>query len=115
VDEAIVKLRAAHAIAPSALIQAQIGMIYGKNSRSEEAMQALAEAEKLDPRFDMTYVYRGNLYAARGDYVTAAAWYRHALAINPRNDAARQQLPQMEAQLAAQAAQQQKQPEQAKE
>ncbi|MBC8167166.1 MAG: hypothetical protein H7Y20_15010 [Bryobacteraceae bacterium] len=97
-EDAVKKLREAYAIAPAALIQAQIGMIYGKRGRTEEAMQALAEAEKLDPRFEMIYVYRGNLFAARQDYASAAAWYRHALAINPNNDAAQKALSAVESQ-----------------
>lgn len=91
-DEAVAKMREAQAMSPSALIQSQIGMVLAKNNRSDEALVALDEAEKIDPRFEMTYVYRGNIYAARGDRATAAGWYRHALAINPRNEAAREQL-----------------------
>ena len=79
-------------MAPSALVYAQIGMIYGKRDRFQEALIALEQAEKIDPRFEMTYVYRGNIHAARGEYDTAAGWYRHALAINPRNETAQNAL-----------------------
>jgi protein O-mannosyl-transferase len=88
-DEAVAKLREAAALAPSALPYAQIGMVYGKRNRHEEALAALAEAEKLDPRFDMTFVYRGNILAARGDLSGAVAWYKHALALNSNNTTAR--------------------------
>jgi tetratricopeptide (TPR) repeat protein len=91
-DEAVAKLRQAAAIAPSALIYAQIGMVYGKRNRFDEATVALNEAEKLDSRFEMTYVYRGNIHAAKGEYARAADWYRHALAMNPRNETARNAL-----------------------
>ena len=37
-------------------------MIYGKRGRADEALEALCTAEKADPNFDMTYVYRGNVY-----------------------------------------------------
>jgi tetratricopeptide (TPR) repeat protein len=99
-DEAVAKLRQAAAIAPSAVIQAQIGMVYGKRNRHDEALAALAEAEKLNPAFDMTFVYRGNIFAARGDLTTAAAWYRHALALNSNNEVARSALAMAEQRLA---------------
>ncbi|HYO84451.1 MAG TPA: hypothetical protein VES20_23820 [Bryobacteraceae bacterium] len=99
-DDAVAKLRDAAKIAPTALVYAQIGMIYGKRNRQEEALAALAEAEKLDPRFEMTYVYRGNIHLARGEPQIAAGFYRHALAINPGNEPARTALEQAERQLA---------------
>jgi protein O-mannosyl-transferase len=98
-DEAVAKLRQAAAIAPTALTYAQIGMIYGKRDRFEEALTALAQAEKLDPRFEMTYVYRGNIHAARREFETAAGWYRHAIAINPNNETARTALAAVERSL----------------
>jgi tetratricopeptide (TPR) repeat protein len=91
-EEAVAKLREAYAIAPTALVQAQIGMIYGKKGRIEKAMEALDQAERLDPNFDMTYVYKGNLEAARGNYPAAIALYNRALAINPANDTAQKAL-----------------------
>jgi tetratricopeptide (TPR) repeat protein len=87
-DEAVSKLRQAAAMAPSALIYAQIGMVYGTRGKMDEAITALEQAEKLDPRFEMTYVYRGNVQAARGDYKNAADWYRRALSLNPNNETA---------------------------
>ena len=98
-DEAIAKLQQAAAIAPSAIIHAQIGMVYGKRNRYDEALAALAEAEKINPAFDMTFVYRGNIFAARGDLPGAAALYRHALALNPANDVAREALAATEQRL----------------
>jgi tetratricopeptide (TPR) repeat protein len=91
-DEAVAKLREAIKIKPSALAYAQVGMIYGKRGHSEEALAALNEAEKIDPGFEMTYVYKGNLDAARGDHAAASAQYTRALAINPHNETAKQAL-----------------------
>ena len=45
-----------------------------------------ATAEKADPNFEMTYVYRGNVFAGRGQMPIATAEYQRALAINPNND-----------------------------
>lgn len=91
-DEAVARLREAAALSPSAIVYAQIGMIYGKRGRFDEAMDALNQAEKYDPRFDMTYVYKGNLFASRGQYDTAVGFYKHALAINPANETAQSAL-----------------------
>ena len=40
----------------------------------------------------MTYVYRGNIFASRGQMPIAASEYRRALAINPNNATAQQGL-----------------------
>jgi tetratricopeptide (TPR) repeat protein len=92
VDEAVAKLHEAAAVSPTALVYAQIGMVNGKRGRNEAALAALERAEKIDPSFDMTYVYRGNVYMARGEFAPAAEQYRRALGINPHNSAAEQSL-----------------------
>jgi protein O-mannosyl-transferase len=91
-DEAVAKVREAIKTQPSAHSYAVIGMIYGKQGRAEEALEALNSAEKADPNFDMTYVYRGNIYASRGQMAEAATQYRRALSINGNNLAAQQGL-----------------------
>jgi Tfp pilus assembly protein PilF len=80
--EAIDKLRQAASITPNAHVYSQIGMEYGKQGKYAEAMEALATAERLNPNFEMTYVYRGNIYEVQGDKARAAQEYRHALAID---------------------------------
>lgn len=91
-QDAVAKLRQAFQIEPSAHIQSQIGMVYAKHSKWQEALAALAQAEAIDPRFEMTYVYRGNIFEVSGDKAAAAAQYRRALALNPLNSAARDAL-----------------------
>ena len=91
-DEALAKLKQAAALQPSAHAYSQMGLIYGKQGKSAEAMQALATAERLDPNFEMTYVYRGFVRQSTGDVAAAAGDYRKALAVNPNNQPARQAL-----------------------
>src|SRR5207253_733736 len=88
-QDAVAKLQQASLIEHSAHIQSQIGMVYAKHSKWEEALTALAQAERIDPNFEMTYVYRGQIFFSLGDKVAAAAQYQRALALNPLNSGAR--------------------------
>ncbi len=91
-QEAVAKLQQAFAIQPSAHIESQIGMVYAKKAKWDEALAALAKAEQLDPKFEMTYVYRGGVFESTGNKAAAAEQYRRALAINPLNPAAKEAL-----------------------
>lgn len=91
-NEAIDKLRQAAVFRNTAHLHSQIGMVYGRHGRSQEALQELAEAEKINPDYDMTYVYRGNIQELAGDKASAAREYQHALALNQGNQAAREGL-----------------------
>jgi protein O-mannosyl-transferase len=91
-QDAVVKLQQSSAVQPSAHVQSQIGMVYAKHNKFEEALAALAQAERIDPNFDMTYVYRGGIFEATGDKAAAAAQYKRALALNPLNTVARDAL-----------------------
>jgi Tfp pilus assembly protein PilF len=91
-EEALARLRTAAAMEPSAHVYAQIGMVYGKQRKMALALEALQQAEQMDPRFEMTYVYRGNVYEVSGDRVAAAREYQRAVDINPSNQTARDAL-----------------------
>jgi protein O-mannosyl-transferase len=91
-QDAVAKLQQAFQIEHSAHIQSQIGMVYAKHSQWEQALAALAQAEQIDPRFEMTYVYRGNIFEATGDKASATAQYRRALTLNPSNPVAQDAL-----------------------
>jgi len=91
-QDALAKLRQAAQLERSAHIQSQIGMVYAKHNQWQEALAALAQAETIDPRFEMTYVYRGAIYESAGDKAAAAAQYQRALALNPLNSVARDSL-----------------------
>ncbi len=82
-DLAVERLREAIQMERTAHAYALIGMIYAKRARRAEAEAALAEAEKINPLFAKTYVYRGNLQVTSGEYAAAADSYRRALALSP--------------------------------
>jgi tetratricopeptide (TPR) repeat protein len=91
-QDALVRLQQSSTLQPSAHVQSQIGMVYAKHQKFEEALAALAQGERIDPSFEMTYVYRGNIFEAAGDKAAAAMQYQRALALNPLNSAAREAL-----------------------
>lgn len=89
---AIDKLTQAAQLKPSAHVYSQLARVYGRNNQDDKALDVLAKAEQLDPNFDMTYVYRGNVYLNQGAPEKATAEYKHALAINPNNGPAQENL-----------------------
>ncbi len=87
--EAVAKLLRAIALNRTAHAYSQLGMLYAKQNRRAEALDAWAAGEKLTPGFEWTYFYRGNLYALEKNYPAAIAEYSKTIAINPRNQEAR--------------------------
>ena len=98
-DAALAKLREAAALAPRAHVYTQIAMVYAKRSQWPEALEALAQAEKLDSNYDMIYDNRGGIRAHTNDLAGAAADYRHALELKPSNEHARHMLEIVERQM----------------
>jgi len=87
-DDAISIAKRAAVLEQTAHVHSMLGMLYAKTGDLQTALVELATAEKIDPRFEMTYVYRGTIAERAGDRATAAKEYRRALAINPYNGAA---------------------------
>jgi tetratricopeptide (TPR) repeat protein len=100
-DDAIAKLRQATALERNAHAYSLIGMVYGKQSRWQEALDALNEAEKINPSYAMTFVYRGGVKLGQGETAQAIEDYRRAIAIDPSNEIARQALAAAEQRLRA--------------
>jgi predicted ABC-type ATPase/Flp pilus assembly protein TadD len=98
-DAAVAKLRQAASINPTAHVYSQIAMVYAKQSRWPEALEALDQAGKLDSNYDMIYDNRGGIRAKTNDFAGAAEDYRHALALNPSNEHARRMLAIVERRL----------------
>lgn len=90
--DALGKLHQAAAKKETAHIYSLIGMIHGKQGHREQALEALAKAESLNRRWDMTYAYRGNVYTASGELDEAEKEFRRALALDPSNPVATQGL-----------------------
>lgn len=89
-DEALEKLQRAAKMQNTAHVQSQIGLIFGKQGKAGPALEALAEAEKLDPNFAPTYAIRGNVLASQNDWTKAIGEFKHALKLDPGNAIARQ-------------------------
>ncbi len=87
-QEAIEKLTQAAKMERNPYAYAVMGMVYGKQGKREEALAALNHAERIDPKFAMTYVYRGNVAEVSGDIPAAVAQYQKALELEPTNPAA---------------------------
>ena len=99
-DLALAKLSEATKLEHNAHAWALIGMVHAKQSRLPEALEALNTAERTDPRFEATFVYRGNVYLLQKEYAKAAADFRAAIALNPSDLAARNGLEMAERQAA---------------
>jgi tetratricopeptide (TPR) repeat protein len=87
-DSALIRLKQAAQMGPTAHVYSLIGMMHGKQGRVAESLDALAIAEKLDPKFEMIYVYRGNDYLTTGNFEGAAVEFKKAIAINSLNQVA---------------------------
>jgi len=93
--QAIAKLQQAAAQHPSAHTYSQLGREYGKTGRYPEALEALETAERLNPRFAMTFYTLGDVHQAQGDLAQARQDYQHVLALDPTNEPARTALARM--------------------
>ena len=98
-ERALEKFRYAAAMNRTAHVYTQIGMIYAKQGQNAEALEALAQAARMDPNFDVVYQYRGGVRQNMGDLPGAIADFERALALNPHNGVAAQALANAQAAL----------------
>jgi tetratricopeptide (TPR) repeat protein len=91
-DKALEKFREAAGIEPTAHVYTQIGKVYADRRDWAQAMAAFDTAEKLDPGFVHTYVYKGLVHLATGDAAGAIPLFQRALTIDPMNQPAREGL-----------------------
>jgi protein O-mannosyl-transferase len=90
--EALAKFQQAADREGNAHDYSQIGMEYGKMGKYPEALDALARAQKINPRFAMTYFYLGNIHSIQGNQQQAIADYQRVLKLDPGNPPALQAL-----------------------
>ena len=62
-------------------------------------MEAFDTAQKLDPNFAITYMYKGQVHLATNQPAAAVAEFQHALALDPSLAPARQGLAMAQQQL----------------
>ena len=91
-DIALEKFRQAAALEPSAHIYTQIGYIHAKRSAWNAAMEAFDTAQRLDPNYAITYMYKGQVRLATNQPAAAVPEFRRALALDPSLALARQGL-----------------------
>jgi tetratricopeptide (TPR) repeat protein len=88
-EAALAKFQQALSLSKSGLAYSLIGMVYAKQNRRAEALDALEQAEKLDPNLETTYVNRGNVYLLAQEFDKAESQFRRALELNPADSLAR--------------------------
>ena len=81
---ALAKLRQSAVLEATAQVFTQIAKVDAGQQRWAEALDALSTAEKLDPKFAITYVFRGKIYLNTNRAAEAAEQYQLALAIDPK-------------------------------
>jgi len=96
---ALEKLRQAAAIEPSAHVYTQMAKVYGERRRWAEALDVLAVAERIDPNFAITYMYKGDIDLSLNHAAEAVADYRRALELQPALDVVRKKLAAAQDQL----------------
>jgi Tfp pilus assembly protein PilF len=91
-EKALEKLRQAQLLENTAHLHALQGMVLAKNNKPGSALEELNEAIRIDPGYDMSYLYRGNVYVVMKQFDPAEADYRKALSLKPDNPAVHQAL-----------------------
>jgi tetratricopeptide (TPR) repeat protein len=82
-EQALETLRKAAALDSTAHVYTQIAKVYGEQQHWAEALDALSKAEKLEPRYAVTYAYRGLVHLATGQSAAAVQDFQLALTLDP--------------------------------
>jgi tetratricopeptide (TPR) repeat protein len=101
--EALAKLREAAGLERTAHVYALIGMMQAKQGWNDAALESLDTAEKINPRFAITYFYRGNIFVSTGKDREAVAEYDKAVELDANLDAASRAAQSARQRLAGQA------------
>lgn len=84
-DEALAKFQQAAGLERNAHVYSQIGMVYAKQSKWPEALEALKTAEEINPNYAMTFYYRAGIHMKTGETALAVQEYRRVLQLEPGN------------------------------
>jgi tetratricopeptide (TPR) repeat protein len=101
-DAALAKFREAAVLEPSAHIYSQIGMVYARQSRWKEAMEAVDRSLQIDPKYTVSLIYKGNILLANNNPAGASEACLSALAVNSGDPQARKCYDMAQAQLRGQ-------------
>lgn len=82
-DQALMKFREAQKIENSYHVHSLMGMVLAKQNKPGLALDELNEAVHLNPNYDMTFLYRGNVYLQMNQFDQAEADYNTALKLKP--------------------------------
>jgi protein O-mannosyl-transferase len=80
---ALAKLREAIKLEASPQVYTQIAKVYAGSEHWPEALDALASAEKADPNYAITYIFRGKVFLKTNRPAEAIAQYQRALKLDP--------------------------------
>jgi hypothetical protein len=94
-EEALAKMKQAQLLSNTAHVHTQVAIADANLQRMDDALTELAEAEKIDPNYDQTYVYRAQVFTVQGNIEAGMSEYKRALALNPENGDARRGLLQL--------------------
>ncbi len=83
--EAVEYLRKSIQTKPTAQSWASLALVQAQQGQLDEPMEALKQAEVIDPRYPLTYVFRVGLLQATGRTQEAIAQFQHALDLDPNN------------------------------
>lgn len=83
IDRAAAEYRKAIAVLPQARAWTLLAGLFGRQRRWDEALDALNQAEALDPSYAEIYSFRGGVYLHLQRFEEADAAYRHALQLQP--------------------------------
>lgn len=98
--EALDKLRQATTLEADPEVWTLIGQVYGEQHKVDQAFDALDQAQRINPKFEMTYAIRGNVYESVGNLAGAAQEFERTLQIDPYNEPVRKELAKVQRELA---------------
>ncbi len=86
IDHAASEYRRSIDILPQARTWTLLAGLFERHGRWGEALDALDQAQRLDPQYWQVYSFRGSAYLSMRRFEEAAAEYRHALELRPNDE-----------------------------